>query len=36
MFEPPRYMTVDQAACQILDAIESRRKDDESKQLQRM
>ena len=27
MFEPPRYMTVAQAADQILEAIDSRRKD---------
>ena len=33
MFEPPRYMTVAQAAEQILEAIDSRRKDVNDKQL---
>ena len=30
MFEPPRYMTVAQAAEQLLEAIDNRRKDDEN------
>ena len=33
MFEPPRYMTVAQAAEQILEAIDSRRKDGNGKTL---
>ena len=33
MFEPPRYMTVAQAAEQILEAIDSRRKDGNGKKL---
>ena len=36
MFDPPRYMTVAQAACQILEAIESRKKEDDSKELRSM
>ena len=30
VFEPPRYMTVAQAAEQLLEAIDNRRKDDEN------
>ena len=33
MFEPPRYMTVAQAAEQLLKAIDNRRKDENGKQL---
>ena len=33
MFEPPHYMTVTQAAEQILEAIDSRRKDGNGKKL---
>ena len=33
MFEPPRYMTVAQAAEQLLEAIDNRRKDENGKQL---
>ena len=33
VFEPPRYMTVAQAAEQILEAIDRRRKDENGKQL---
>ena len=29
MFEPPRYMTVAQAAAQLLEAIENRKKKEE-------
>ena len=37
VFEPPRYMTVAQAAEQLLKAIDNRRKDDENdKQLKCM
>ena len=36
MFEPPRYMSVAQAAAQILEAIENRRNEGDSKELKCM